>query len=431
MDNKNKYSIFNCFGAYLLKNGGLWLAILGFLLLGATLQAQNVKGLESKKSKLYKEIKLSTQLLKETRNAQETSVNELKLLKEQLKSREELLSTLTEQLENVQSNIVELDEDIKEKEDELEAQKQEYAKLIRYAYKNRTKQSMLWFLFSAQSFNDAYKRIQYIRQYNNYRIQQVALIKEQQDTIAIKIAELELEKNKKADILQEETEARNQIVQEKQEKDLILYELKQKEQKLNDEIETKKVAIESLEREIRSIIKANLAKKNETPPKSTSKTATAAKKKSPDVALSKTPEVKKLSANFSQNKGKLPWPVEEGIITGRFGKHRHSEASNVQVENPGIDIATKKGSKVRVVFEGVVTNILYNPIFKSAVIVKHGTFFSVYSNLENVTVAKGDQVNSKQVIGEASTNQNGKTEVHFEVWEETNKLNPSRWLAKK
>ena len=422
------------------------LFMLLFMSLSLQLSAQSIKNLESKKKKLYKDIKLSGELLSETRSEQKSSVSELKFLQKQLKTREDLLEAYSAEIDEISKNIADLESGIALKEKELELQKLEYAKMIRYAYENRTNQSFLLFLLSADSFNDAYRRVQYIRQYNQVRTKQVEIIKNQQDEIAVKIEALRSKKQSQADIIEDAKTERNKLIAETKQKNALLKELKQKEEELNDEIERKKVAVESLEQEIKSIIQKNIEKRaeekrkkeeaaqiakeiREAEAKANSKGETPSKTIEKD--LPKTPEVVMLGSNFVSNKGRLHWPVGEGIITGRFGKHRHSEASAVQVENSGIDISTKKGANVSVVYDGVVTNIIYSPIFQSAVIVQHGDYFSVYSNLEQVTASKGQEVKAKESIGRVGTNENGKTEINFQVWNGTKKLNPISWLKKR
>lgn len=410
------------------------------LCISIPLLSQSVEGLKKKKEKIYKELKLSNNILKETRNNKQSSVKELKLLKEQLKTREELVNTLKDELSITDTSIVRLASEIEVKQQELDLQKEEYAKMIRYAYTNRSKHNVWLFLFSANTFNDAFRRIQYIRQYNRYRITQVEKIEVQKDTINSKIEALEEKKTQKSIIIEEETLATEQLEKERIEKNKLLEDLQKKEEKLNDEITQKQISLASLENEITSIIQKNIKeqerkRKAKEAVKAAEKVLTAknepkTKTSAPTITKKSTSSPSKLSSGFSNNKGRLPWPVD-GIITGNFGKGRHSEASAVEINNTGIDISTTKGSKVKVVFEGEVTNIIYSPVFQSAVIVKHGKYFSVYSNLENVFVSKGEKVNTNQVIGTVSSSNDGKTEMHFEVWNGINKLNPSRWLARK
>ncbi len=407
------------------------------------LAQSDVKKLEKKKEQLNEELKLTNQLLKETSSERKNSLNELTILEEQLTTREELLKTLKKQVVLVDDNIVRLQKDIEVKKKELEAEKKEYAKMINYAYRSRGSNSLLVFLLASESFNDAYRRLRYIKEYNDYRVNQVGKIQAQTDSVEAKINTLNEEKIEKENLAKEEEITKDKLLKEKKIKSVIVFDLQQKESELEDELDQKQVALSSLESEITSIIEAAL-KKKKAEEVAAEKAAIAAKRKAekaakkskkstppkPAEVAKKTPEVDKLSTSFASNKGKLPWPVSQGIITGKFGTSEHSSVSNVKINNTGIDISTKKNSEVRAVFDGEVTNIIFSPVFQNAIIVKHGNYFSVYSNLKTVSVSKGEQIKTKQVIGTVSTAA-GKTEVHFEIWKETTKLNPAYWLAKR
>jgi len=403
----------------------------------------DVKKLEKKKESLNKELKLTNQLLKETSSEKKNSLNELTILEEQLSTREELLQTLKKQVVLVDKNIGKLQIDIEVKKQKLDAEKKEYAKMINYAYRSRGSNSLLVFLLASESFNDAYRRLRYLKEYNDYRVEQVGRIQSQADSVQVKIETLNQERIEKENLAQEAESTTEKLIKEKKIKSVIVFDLQQKESELENELEQKQVALGSLENEITSIIEEAL-KKKKTEEAAAKKAAAAAERKAkaaakksnkkappkPADVAKKTPEADKLSTSFASNKGKLPWPVTQGIITGKFGTSEHSSVSNIKINNTGIDISTKKNADVRAVFEGEVMNIIFSPVFQNAIIVKHGNYFSVYSNLETVSVSKGNQIETKQVIGSVNTT-DGKTEVHFEIWKETTKLNPAYWLAKR
>jgi len=410
-----------------------------FIFCSFSLVAQKaVKTLEKKKEKLNNELNLTSQLLKEIASKKTNSVNELRILEEQVETREELVKTLNEQLVLVEKKIDGLQEEVKVKEKSLDAEKEEYAEMIRYAYKSRSNNNMLIFLMSADSFNDAYRRLRYIKEYNDYRVTQVNLIAAQKDTLDNKIKELHDERGQKTQIVEETAQEKNKLLAEKKLKSAIVNELESKESELAIEVEVKQIAINSLESEITSIIEAEIKKqkaKEKAARKAREKKERAATKKTSKTTakappkITKTPESVTLSNNFASNKGKLPWPVSQGVITGKFGKSQH-KVKGISVNNTGIDISTKKNSEVRAVFDGEVTTIIYSPVFQNAIIVKHGDYFSVYSNVKDVQVSKGDKIKTKDVLGSVSSN-DGKTEVHFEIWKATTKMNPVLWIAKK
>ncbi len=401
---------------------------IGFLLLFITLSfyGQNVKSLESKKTRLKEDLKLTSKMLKEVSKERKTSLGELSILNKQLENRNKLIQTLQQETSTLNAKIDSNKVEILYLEVELTQSKEDYGKLLREAYKNKSKQSLLLFLFSADSFNDAYRRLKYVRFYNDYRIQQAEKIRKTQEKLEEKNKDLLEQKKELDELLAAEAEQGEKLLVETKKKNGLVADLKKKERVLQSDLDKKRVSIEQLEGQIKSIIQKEIAVAN-----AASKTPSSGTKNKPSSSFKETPEIKALSKNFANNKGKLPWPVKKGIITGRFGIGRHSEASNVKINNSGVDISTPQGSEVRVVFDGVISQIIYSPSFQSAIIVKHGSYFTVYSNLSSVTVSKGQKVSTNEVIGQVSTDgATGKSEVHFEVWKATTKMNPEGWMKK-
>lgn len=404
----------------------VWIKIiLLILLLPIGLQAQdNVKKLERKKVKLKEDLKLTSKMLKEVAKKKKNSLGELTILNRQLDSRNKLIRTLQDEQSELVGEIEENENEILVLQEELTETRKDYAKLVREAYKNKSKQSLLLFLFSAESFNDAYRRFKYVRYYNDYRSMQANKIRQTQEDIQQKIGGLELQREKLEEVIAAEDEQNQRLLAEKKKKDSMVSNLKKEEKTLQTDLDRKRISIEQLDSEIRDIIQKEIAAAN----------AAAASTNAPKAApgtFAETPAAKALSSSFSKNKGKLPWPVKKGVITGKFGKNRHWEASNVEINNSGIDISAPQGSEVRVVFDGVVSQIIFSPSFQSAVIIKHGSYFTVYSNLASVNVSKGESVSTNEVIGIVSTDgATGRSEVHFEVWKATTKMNPQSWIKR-
>jgi len=296
--------------------------------------------------------------------------------------------------------------------------KEEYAEMIYYAHKNRSSYDKLMFIFSSSDFNQAYKRLKYFQQYSAYRKTQVLLIEETQAQIKQKLSDLENLKLAKVDLLRSFETERSKLNAEKIQQDQTMSTLSKKEKELLATIKEKEKAAKKLQKEIEKIIAEEI--------NTASKKTGTTKSGSYDL----TPSEVQLSADFQQNKGGLPWPLERGIISGTFGEHPHPVLKNVITKNNGIDILTDKDTKARAIFNGEVTRVMSIPNYNYVIMIRHGEFLSVYSNLSEVFVQKGDMVTTKQDIGNIHTDiKDNKTELHFELWQGKTLLNPSLWLA--
>jgi len=381
--------------------------------------AQDKKGLEGQKTRLAKDIAFTRQLLKSTQTNRSISLNDLKLLQKQVQNREKMIQTMQQQLDLLSSNIEETDAQIDSLAIVLEDFRGEYAELIRHAYLSNNAYNRLLFLFSSHSFNEAYQRLKYLQYYTSHRKNQVTQIELMKQQLLDNRQLLEVEKEEKKELLLSEEQQRLTLKVEEEQQGIMLKKLKKKEHYLKSKLSKKKQAIEELDRQIREIIEKVTA--DEAPILVL-----------PNKNASPTVDIAKLSSNFEKNRGKLPWPVDNGIITGKFGKQQHSVLKHITLTNNGLDIATRNGETARALFEGKVSNTLYSPTFQWAVIVKHGEYFTVYSNLEEVQVNKGDDITTRQMIGTVYTDEDeGKTEVHLEVWRGSEKLDPIRWIYKK
>jgi septal ring factor EnvC (AmiA/AmiB activator) len=374
--------------------------------------------LENDKKKIEDEIKYNAKLLNETKKSQETTLNQLVVIKKQISSREKLIMNINSEIKAVNEEIELNNQTMAELNNELVKLKEEYAAMIYYTQKNRSSYDRLMFIFSAADFNQAYKRLKYFQQYSAYRKSQVQLIEQTQAEITQKLSELENLKLAKVDLLRSFESERTKLSVEKQEQDQTIAKLNKKEKELLTTIKEKEKAAKKLQKEIEKIIAEEIA--------SASKKTGTTKSGSYDL----TPGEVKLSADFQQNKGVLPWPLERGIISGTFGEHPHPVLKNVTTKNNGIDILTDKDAKARAIFSGEVTRVMSIPNYNYVVMIRHGEFLSVYSNLIEVYVEKGDKVSIKQELGIIHTDtKDNKTELHFELWQGKTLLNPSLWLA--
>ena len=292
------------------------------------------------------------------------------------------------------------------------------------------------FLFTSDGFNQAFKRLIYLRQLSDYRIRQRDLIVELQDSLLGKKSKLQNIRVDKKGLLVTQQKQKKELDEEKKEQVTVLNKLSTKERKLRNELKDKQKKQQQLSTKIEEIIKKEIEAAKASARKKNASTMTASKstkkvESTPASALLNTPAIIKLSSDFENNKGQLPWPVEKGIISSSFGKRSHPVWQDVTVNNNGIDINSARGSKARAIFEGNVIHVI-QVYDKFAVLIQHGEYFTLYSNLEKVFVKADDKVITKQPIGLIQTNdEEGKTEIHLEIWKGSNKMDPEAWIAKR
>ena len=371
--------------------------------------------LEKEKSKIRKEIEYKNELLKETKKTKKKSLNQLVLVRMKIKNRENLISTLRSEMQLIEGEIDATKNEIYRKEDELKALKDEYAKMIYHAYKTRSSYDKIMFVFASEDFNQAYKRLKYLQQYSQFRqaqAEQITLTKTQLDT---QITRLEEKKVEKELLIVNTKQERNTLSEDIGEKQKLFNDLNSKEKELKDEIKKNEKESRKLQKAIQRIIQIEIEKTNK------------GRKGKGKYVL--TPEAKALSSNFENNKGKLPWPTSKGVVTAYYGEHWHPVLKGIKIYNNGVDISTNGDGKARAVFEGEVSGVIVLPGSGKAVMVRHGAYISVYANLVDVFVQKGDKLTTKQEIGKAKTNQQkGQTHVHFELWKGQTTMNPAQWL---
>ncbi len=394
--------------------------ILMVLLLGIfTSQAQDKKvKLQGDKKKIEAEIEFNSKLLEETKQTKLTTLNHLVILKNQIANREKLINNINLEINTVNEQISLNNEILKDLNNDLEKLKDEYAEMIYYAYKNKSSYDKLIFIFASRDFNQAYKRLKYFQQYSAYRKTQTQLIEQTQQEITGTLNELKSHKAEKVTLMASLETEKNQLTKERNQQYRAMRNLSKKEKELLATIDEKEKAANDLQNEIERIIAEEIrlaAKKAGT-------TATG--------TFALTPAEVKLSADFTSNKGGLPWPLERGVISNTFGEHPHPVLKDVITKNNGIDILTEEKSKARAIFGGEVTRVMSIPNYNYVIMIRHGEYLSVYSNLDEIYVEKGDQVKTKQEIGQIYTDKSdAKTELHFELWKGKTLLNPSKWLA--
>ncbi|MCC6691522.1 MAG: peptidoglycan DD-metalloendopeptidase family protein [Bacteroidia bacterium] len=379
-------------------------------------QKQSKSALEEKKKKLQQDIEYTNQLLIETKKSKKLSLNQLLTLNKKLADRQELIATINGQIYILNRQIAETNKNILNLQTDLKKLKDDYARMIYSAYRNRDEYSRLMFVFASVNFNQAYIRLKYLQQYNEYRRHQAELIELKQKELNDKLQELEMRKTEKRELLGTQEFEKETLTKEKSEKEVILNDLQSKEKQLKGTLVKKKKDAEKLQQAIMKIIREEIEKAN-------------ADKSKPATRLVLTPEAQQLSSSFSKNRGKLPWPVIQGVIIDRFGSHPHPTMPDITINNNGVDIATSKGALARAVFDGEVTGVVNIPQSGKVIIIRHGEYLSVYANLNEVYVKAGDKITTKQNIGSILLDEeDSKTELHIEIWKGQTKLDPEDWL---
>lgn len=397
------------------------------------------KELENKRKELLEKISLAKKVLDDTRKKQKTTVTELKAISNKIKTRERVISNVKQQVGLIDYQIQESRDSIALLKAELEKLKQEYARSILSAYKSRNVYDKMMFVFSATSFNQALKRIQYLNQYSDYRQRQAELILRTQKEIITALNRLIDKKHDKLELLGIEVNEKKELEEDKQEESRVLTALQQKEKEVRKQLAENQAAAKKLNQAIEVLIakeieearKREEARRREEEAKKEAASGSAApapKSTAPAKDLYLTPEVVKMSSDFELNKNNLPWPVERGYIAEQFGTHAHPTLKGVQVNSNGIDISTQPGANVRAVFKGKVTKVFNVPGMGKIVLISHGKYFTAYARLASVSVKEGQQVDSKQTIGIVDTDDEGVTEVQFQIWLMDKKLNPEDWL---
>jgi septal ring factor EnvC (AmiA/AmiB activator) len=401
-----------------------------FFLFWSTLvlaQTEAQKKLEQRKAQLLEEIRLNERILQENKKKEKSVVTVIQQQKAKIELREKLIQTSEKQAKLLSDDIYTNQVKINQLNRELEILKEDYANMIVKSYKSRSERSRAMFLLSSQNFTQAYKRIQYMKQYAGHRKNQGDEIKAKTielEVYNVKLGALKVEKEK---VIKEQEQEKIVLVKEKQEQEKLVKSIKKDQKKIIADIKKKQQEANEIDRKIQRLIREAIAAEN----KKTAKKE-GVKTKSTGTSTNKivlTAEGKVESDNFKANRGSLPWPVEKGFVSLKFGNQPHPVQPSLIVHSNGVEITTEQGSNARAVFGGTVMSIqILSPVNK-LVMIKHGDFITVYQNLETISVSKGDKVNIKQTIGRIRTNEStGKTAIKFSVLQNDTFLNPQSWL---
>ena len=387
---------------------------------GAVLSQSTTKRqqeLEAQRVRLKNEIKQINELLFSSKKNRKNVVTEVEDLQVKLSVREELIKVTNAQV-NLLTRKINLNErNISDQRKELEALKEDYAKMIQNSYASKSLQNRLMFLFSSENFLQAYKRIQYLKQYTQYRRKQGLAIAEKTQLLQELNKALIEEKSKKLVLVEENKTVQEQLKKERNAQENLIKSLRRKERSLAAQISKKEKEARAIDREIDRLIRAAIAASNKAAGKTGKKT------------FELTPEAKLIAANFEANRGRLPWPLDKGVVIQGFGRQRHPVVKTTTIQSNGVTIATAPATQVRAVFEGEVMSVVTFKGSNPSVLIRHGNYITVYKNLGKLYVKKGDKVKAKEAIGEVFTNQQtGKTEIQFSIFNNVKGLNPKGWI---
>ncbi len=393
-----------------------WILSLVMILVGFNLNAQSLDELRKKKQSAAEEIRYTNELLGKVSERRKATLGKLRLLNNQIDKRSQLINVMTSEVSLLQGLI---DDNVKVVEmlsSDLERIKLEYAQIIQFAWKDRNAYDKVLFFLSADNFNQAFRRFIYIKQYADYRRKQSEIIASIQSILWKKSHDLENQQTSKKTVISEKEEENRLLSVQKKQQNLMAQELQNQQSDLRNKLARQRRIEQALEQEIQRIIEEE------------AKRAVKAGKTGYEL----TPEQKLAGADFEQNKQRIPWPVEKGIIVEKFGIHTHPVLNNVTVNNNGVNIETAAGAKARAVFNGEVSRVFGITGGNTAVIIRHGQYLTVYSNLVNVIVKKGDKVAIRQNLGTiySDSDDGNKTILKFQIWKESQKLNPEEWLAR-
>ncbi|MBP6271587.1 MAG: peptidoglycan DD-metalloendopeptidase family protein [Fluviicola sp.] len=399
------------------------------------------------------EKKLSTtkSLLEKVKRGTQNSLSELKLIETQVRDREELVQNVDNQIRGAELTISSKAQEVKLLQKRVFSLKEQYRRLLIYAYKHRNKYGKMMYIFSSSNYFEAVKRNNYLRRVSDIQRKQFKLIKQSQTFIKTEINSIKTEKEKKEELLVLKIEEKNKMLSDKEKKQKALDKLKKDEVKLMADLKTAERQKNELKRRIKQAIEKEIAEAeakarkeqqrqeakanaNTNNTNATTAATSSSKPAEKKLVITETKESVALSKNFESNRGRLPWPVLKGSITEGYGKNPHPTIPNVYTNNNGIDIGAPRNAQVRAVFQGEVTSVLNIPGAGKVIIIKHGNYRTVYSNLQEVYVSVGSSVGTKQSIGSLLTESDGGlSTAHFEIHQVINgtvqRINPTLWLA--
>ena len=394
------------------------IVLVSFFNLPSFLSQKKSDLLKKQEKILLEKIENTKVLINQTRATKKLTLSEINIVNRQIRYRQKLIDNYNFQLRKMDEKIQEINRQVNSLKNTNKILKEEYKKMLLYAFKNRDPNYKFLYIISASTFSEAFHRMKYIQHYKDYRLKQIDRIKKTQEALAISKEQLNEEIKNKKDLLEIKEKEKLNYLTDKNSQLISLEKIKRNENKLAEELEKNNAERREIAKAVKKAIEDEIK----------------ALEKLKKAKFSLTPEGLAMSKSFNKNKGKLIWPVERGEITSKYGRHQHHVVSTAFVDNNGIDITTSKNANVRSVFEGKVTSVLIIPGAGRVVMVSHGEYRTVYANLQEVYVKKGDIVKPKENLGKLLAKESGISESHFEIWRilssGMNTVNPSLWLSK-
>jgi septal ring factor EnvC (AmiA/AmiB activator) len=391
--------------------------------------------LEERKAKIQIEIQEKERLLQSVKSKEKSVVTQLQIQKEKIGLKEKLIKTTEKQTKLLGNDIYVNQIKINQLNRDLEQLRKDYTAMILKSYKSRSEQSRAMFLLSSENFLQAYKRAQYMKQYASYRKMQGQEIEGKTKQLVGYTNKIVVQKTEKEKLIAENENEKKELVKEKKEQEKIASQIQKQKGKIIAEIKKKQQETKKIDAQIQKLIRETIAAANKKTaaakakanPKTTTAESTKAVESSAKIVL--TSEGQLVANNFRANKGKLPWPVEKGVVSLPYGDQPHPVYRTLKVHNSGVEITTENGASARSVFGGEVTKVIKLSPLNIAVFIQHGDYFTVYQNLISVNVSVGDKVSTKQSIGKIRTNgDTGKTILKFLILQNTTYNNPASWL---
>ena len=423
-------------------NWGHWLPKIGVALVVSLLFfplsafSQSKKELEARRKKLLRDIEVTGGLLKKTTKTKEATYDRYVALQNQIERREKLIRNIEDEVVAAEKGIERNTVVITALNRDVQKMQAEYGRTVRSAFRRKMVSNPLLYILSAESLNQAFRRWLFLRKYDEFRRKQADAIADTRDMLAKKLTSLEDTRRDKESLLISLRGQKTLLTVEMADKNNLLQTLAQDETRLKSDLQRKQSAHEALNRAIEKVIQDEVSKRvaesrrtrpaqPAEPRKNTADTPSKNSESSAAVA------VDNVSLSFKSKRGQLPWPVDDGFISRTYGRQKHPTLKNIEITNNGVDIRTEESAIVRAVYEGRVAGVQFIPGHDYTVIIQHGDYYTVYSNLGETTIGKNDQVRARQVIGRVSNNAiTGTSELHFEIWNQKERMNPAGWIRK-
>ncbi len=372
---------------------------------------QTRTSLEKERDLNLVKIEEAEKIIQQSEKTKNISIGKLNVINKQIKNREGLIVNLRSDINEQKNEIEILKNLISSLKRDLNILMKEYSDMIYFSYKSKSSLGKLLYVFSSENYNQMFRRFNYIFQYSNYRKSQINEINNVTEELSIQEKRLIKLNEKQKVLLSSELSENNKLQKLRGSQKKIISDLSKKQRDLRKEINERKVALENLDILIREIIRKEKESINKTDEE--------------DLDLLK------LTEGFESKIGKLEWPVKSGFISNKFGEHPHPILKNIKIKNDGIDIQTRNSSKVHSVFDGKVSTVAFIPGMNNVIIINHGEYYSLYAKLKNLKVEKGDIIYEGQEIADLVTNNDGITQLQFQIWKNNIKLNPENWIIKK